>query len=158
MRMLLFTVNLLLTLGGDIMYKVSEVAELLGVEKTEIFEKMITHKSLLDPNISKVDGVTYFDDRGYEILKTLLSKHHEEPIVNDRFETRPVKSLTKFEKERDILYDKIEILKNELFNLDSELELKDDMIIKYQLKLAEDVENINKLQFSIMKKYEKFVE
>ncbi|HSN65173.1 MAG TPA: hypothetical protein VLS94_00965, partial [Fusibacter sp.] len=76
----------------------------------------------------------------------------------DRFETRPVKSLTKFEKERDILYDKIEILKNELFNLDSELELKDDMIIKYQLKLAEDVENINKLQFSIMKKYEKFVE
>ena len=53
---------------------------------------------------------------------------------------------------------KIDILKNELYNLDSELELKDDMIIKYQLKLADDVESINKLQFSIMKKYEKFVE
>lgn len=140
------------------MYKVSEVAELLGVEKTEIFEKMITHKSLLDPNILKVEGVTYFDGRGYEILKTLLSKQQEDSNQNERYDNRPIKSLSKFEKERDILYDKIDILKNELFNLDSELELKDEMIIKYQLKLTEDVESINKLQFSIMKKYEKFVE
>lgn len=140
------------------MYKVSDVAELIGVEKTEIFEKMITHKSLLDPNISKIEGVTYFDERGYEILRTLFSRKKEEPVLSDKSETRPVKSITKFEKERDILYDKIDILKNELFNLDSELELKDEMILKYQLKLAEDVESINKLQYSIMKKYEKFVE
>lgn len=140
------------------MYRVSDVAELIGVEKTEVFEKMITHKSLLDPNISKIDGVTYFDERGYEILRTLFSKKKEEPLTSDKTESRPAKTITKFEKERDILYDKIDILKNELFNLDSELELKDDMILKYQLKLAEDVESINKLQYSIMKKYEKFVE
>ena len=158
MWLLLFTVNLLLTLGGGIMYRVSDVAELIGVEKTEVFEKMITHKSLLDPNISKIDGVTYFDERGYEILRTLFSKKKEEPVTSDKTEGRPAKTISKFEKERDILYDKIDILKNELFNLDSELELKDDMILKYQLKLAEDVESINKLQYSIMKKYEKFVE
>ena len=140
------------------MYRVSDVAELIGVEKTEVFEKMITHKSLLDPNISKIDGVTYFDERGYEILRTLFSKKKEEPLINEKTEGRPAKTITKFEKERDILYDKIDILKNELFNLDSELELKDEMILKYQLKLAEDVESINKLQYSIMKKYEKFVE
>jgi len=140
------------------MYKVSDVAELIGVEKTEIFEKIITHKSLLDPNISKIDGVTYFDERGYEILRTLFSKKKEDPQLNDKSDNRPTKTVTRFEKERDILYDKIDILKNELFNLDSELELKDEMILKYQLKLAEDVESINKLQYSIMKKYEKFVE
>lgn len=140
------------------MYRVSDVAELIGVEKTEVFEKMITHKSLLDPNISKIDGVTYFDERGYEILRTLFSKKKEEPVTSDKIEGRPAKTISKFEKERDILYDKIDILKNELFNLDSELELKDDMILKYQLKLAEDIESINKLQYSIMKKYEKFVE
>lgn len=140
------------------MYKVSDVAELMGVEKTEIFEKMISHKNLLDPNISKVDGVTYFDDRGFEILKTLLDKNGEEHALFEKADAKYNKPPSKFDKERDILYDKIDILKNELLNLDSELELKDDMILKYQFKLAEDVESINKLQYSIVKKYEKVVE
>ncbi len=138
-------------------YKVSDVAELIGVEKTEIFEKMITHKALLDPNISKIDGVTYFDDRGFEILKTLFSRVNDDSII-EKNEIKPIKSVSKFEKERDILYDKVDILKNELFNLDSELELKDEMILKYQDKLIEDIEQINKLQYMLMKKYEKTVE
>lgn len=138
-------------------YKVSDVAELIGVEKTEIFEKMITHKALLDPNISKVDGVTYFDDRGFEILKTLFSRVNDETVI-EKSEIKPIKSVSKFEKERDILYDKVDILKNELFNLDSELELKDEMILKYQDKLIEDIEHINRLQYMLMKKYEKAVE
>lgn len=140
------------------MYKVSDVAELMGVEKTEIFEKMISHKNLLDSNISKVDGVTYFDDRGFEILKTLLSKSGEDLLTLEKVEAKHNKPPSKFEKERDILYDKIDILKNELFNLDAELELKDEMILKYQYKLSEDVESINKLQYSIIKKYEKVME
>lgn len=134
------------------MYKVSDVAELIGVEKTEIFEKMITHKALLDLNISKIDGVTYFDERGFEILKTLFSKN-EDIIQVEKIEVKPIKSISKFEKERDILYDKVEILKNELYNLDSELELKDEMIQKFQEKLLEDVELLNKLQYQMMKKY-----
>jgi hypothetical protein len=140
------------------MYKVSELADLLGVEKTEIFEKMITHKSLLDPNISKVDGVTYFDERGYEIIRTLFSKGTDDTHQYERSENKPVKSISKFDKEKDILYDKIEILKNELLNLDSELELKDDMILKFQIKLSEDVEALNKLQSMMTKKFEKVVE
>lgn len=139
------------------MYKVSDVAELIGVEKTEIFEKMITHKALLDPNISKIDGVTYFDDRGFEILKTLFSRVNDDSVI-EKNEIKPIKSVSKFEKERDILYDKVDILKNELFNLDSELELKDEMILKYQDKLIEDIEQINRLQYMLMKKYEKTVE
>ncbi|OJV62916.1 MAG: hypothetical protein BGO41_09410 [Clostridiales bacterium 38-18] len=134
------------------MYKVSDVAELIGVEKTEIFEKMITHKALLDLNISKIDGVTYFDERGFEILKTLFSKNEDINQV-DKIEVKPIKSISKFERERDILYDKVEILKNELYNLDSELELKDEMIQKFQEKLLEDVELLNKLQYQMMKKY-----
>lgn len=134
------------------MYKVSDVAELIGVEKTEIFEKMITHKALLDLNISKIDGVTYFDERGFEILRTLFSKNEEIPQA-EKIEVKPIKSISKFEKERDILYDKVEILKNELYNLDSELELKDEMIQKFQEKLLEDVELLNKLQYQMMKKY-----
>ncbi len=140
------------------MYRVSELADLIGVEKTEIFEKMITHKSLLDPNISKVDGVTYFDERGYEILRTLFSKKQEELNPIERLDSKPLKSVSKFEKEKDILYDKIEILKNELINLDSELELKDDMILKFQIKLNEDFEALTRLQSMMAKKIEKVAE
>lgn len=140
------------------MYKVSELADLIGVEKTEIFEKMITHKYLLDPNISKVDGVTYFDERGYEILRTLFSKKNDESHPIERAESKPQKSVSKFDKEKEILYDKIEILKNELFNLDSELELKDDMILKFQIKLNEDFEALNRLQSTMIKKIEKVAE
>lgn len=140
------------------MYRVSELADLIGVEKTEIFEKMITHKSLLDPNISKVDGVTYFDERGYEILRTLFSKKQEELNPIERLDSKPLKSVSKFDKEKDILYDKIEILKNELINLDSELELKDDMILKFQIKLNEDFEALNRLQSMMAKKIEKVAE
>ena len=140
------------------MYRVSEIADLIGVEKTEVFEKLITHKSLLDPNIVKVEGVTYFDERGYEILRTLFSKSRDEYVTSEKTDAKPTKSMSKFDREREILYDKIEILRNEINNLDSELELKDEMILKFHSKMNEDLENINKLQNQIMKNYEKPVE
>ena len=138
------------------MYKVSEVAELIGVEKTEIFEKLISHKSLIEPNILKIDGVTYFDERGFEILATLFSKSLNSTFVanTDKLEMKTNRALSKFDKERDVLYDKIEILRNELVNLDSELELKDDIVKKFQLKLNEEMDLIAKLQYSLMKKIE----
>ncbi len=151
------------------MYKVSEAAELIGVEKIEIFEKLINHKSLLDPVIKKQDGVTYFDDHAIDVLKTLFfgSSHspdseneqaatkmgnHETPV-----EIKTVKMKSRFEKDREILYNKIEILKNELTNLDNELEMKDDMLKSYQKKILEDMESIHRLQYSIMKDMEKQV-
>ncbi len=148
------------------MYKVSEVAELIGVEKTEIFEKMITHKTLIDPNIHKKDGVTYFDERGLEILKTLFSKDissspgefnsfKSEQSIDPAKKNRP---LSKFERDRKILIDKMDILKNELMNLDMELKLKDEMIIKYQVKVNEDIEALNRFQYALLKKIERIVE
>lgn len=148
------------------MYKVSEVAEVIGVEKTEIFEKMITHKTLMDPNIHKKDGVTYFDERGLEILKTLFSKDISNSAVefdglnieqlNDSVKkNRP---LSKFERDRKILIDKMDILKNELINLDTELKLKDEMILKYQVKINEDIEALNRFQYALLKKIERIME
>lgn len=149
-----------------ILYKVSEVAEVIGVEKTEIFEKMITHKTLMDPNIHKKDGVTYFDERGLEILKTLFSKDisgSSGEFVNFKSEQqndsiKKNRPLSKFERDRKILIDKMDILKNELMNLDMELKLKDDMILKYQVKVNEDIEALNRFQYSLLKKIERIVE
>jgi len=148
------------------LYKVSEVAEVIGVEKTEIFEKMITHKTLMDPNIHKKDGVTYFDERGLEILKTLFSKDiSSSPSDFDNFKfeqqndsIKKNRPLSKFERDRKILIDKMDILKNELMNLDMELKLKDEMILKYQVKVNEDIEALNRFQYALLKKIERIVE
>jgi len=146
------------------MYKVSEAADLIGVEKVEIFEKMITHKALLDPNISKQDGVTYFDERGLEILKTLFHTSLEQNLDSDSEEMDPVKEAkpnkikTRQDKEYDILKRKLEILTDELTNLDQELEVKDELVTKYQFKLLEDLDMISKLQYGLLKKLERSVE
>ncbi len=141
------------------MYKISEAADLIGVEKVEIFEKMITHKSILDPSIKKIEGVTYFEERGIGILKTLFyGSQSSDQVCEDsqkekvQTEKRIVKVRSKFERERDILYDKLLILKHELLNLDEELILKDEMILSYQKKLVEDMEIINRLQTALSKK------
>jgi hypothetical protein len=148
------------------LYKVSEVAEVIGVEKTEIFEKMITHKTLMDPNIHKKDGVTYFDERGLEILKTLFSKDiSSSPGEFDNFKLeqqndsiKKNRPLSKFERDRKILMDKMDILRNELMNLDMELKLKDEMILKYQVKVNEDIEALNRFQYALLKKIERIME
>ena len=146
------------------MYKVSEAADIIGVEKVEIFEKMISHKALLDPNISKQDGVTYFDDRGLEILKTLFhaslepNQNPSDDEVEGIKEVKNSKVKSRQDKEYDILKRKLEIITSELSNLDQELEVKDEQVAKYQFKLLEDLEVISKLQYSLLKKLERSVE
>jgi hypothetical protein len=66
--------------------------------------------------------------------------------------------LSKFERDRKILIDKMDILKNELMNLDMELKFKDEMIIKYQVKVNEDIEALNRFQYALLKKIERIVE
>lgn len=153
------------------MYKISEVAELLAVEKTDIFAKLISHKSLLDPNIKKVDGVTYFDQRGVEILKTLLSKTNvtvddsyvdsepeDEDVHLSQTETSKPYIMSKFEKDRKILLDQIDILHKEMQKLDDEIALKDNLILGYQIKLDEDFEILGKFQQQMLKKINRAVE
>lgn len=142
------------------MYKVGEAADMIGVEKVEIFEKMITHRTLLDPNIKKIDGVTYFEEQAITILKTLfngssLNSAHTDVVEHSeksQIEKRVVKVRSKFERERDILYDKINILKYEIGNLDEALKMKDDQIFSFQEKLIDDLDVINRLQAQISKK------
>lgn len=149
------------------LYKIGDVAELLKVEKTDIFAKLISHKSLLEPNIKKVEGVTYFEERGLEVLKTLFYKKDKESIkesvdarksLDDSFSTEHKKTLSKYEREKNILYDQIEILNNELTKLDMEIELKDQMLLSFHEKLLEDLEILSKFQNHLLKNVDKNME
>jgi len=114
----------------------------------------------LESNIKKVDGVTYFEEQAITILKTLFygstqnstSTDANEHSEKNQIEKRIVKVRSKFERERDILYDKINILKYEIGNLDEALKMKDDQIFSFHKKLSDDLDVINRLQARISKK------
>jgi uncharacterized protein (DUF2225 family) len=145
------------------LYKISEVADLFGIEKTEVFEKMISHRNLLDPNIHKQDGVTYFTEHGLEILRTLMgiethstNTDQEMPDINETI--RKSRPLGKVDREKKILLDKMDILIHEINALDQELILKDEMISKYQDKLDDELEAMNRFQSIILKNLENLME
>lgn len=120
--------------------------------------------------MKKIDGVTYFDQRAIEVLKTILFKN-EESFVDNRAEDldafdltihspEPIKkkTLSRYEKERNTLLDQIEILKKELQKLDQEIEVKDQMLLSFQEKLLSDLEMLNRYQTQLLKKNEKALE
>ncbi|OQY10652.1 MAG: hypothetical protein B6I28_00565 [Fusobacteriia bacterium 4572_132] len=55
------------------MYKVIEVANMLGVSKVTIYKKMEIYKKELKSHIHKKQNITYIDDKGVDIIKNSLS-------------------------------------------------------------------------------------
>ena len=135
------------------MYKVSDVSSMLGVEKTEIIAKMISHKHLLESNIEKLEGVTYFNDKALDILRTLfnIKVSEQDQVEKDYLEPVRSKQLSRHDKEYNVIKDKISILANELNHLDEELLLKDQLIQKYHEKLLEEIDLMNKIQGQLLK-------
>jgi hypothetical protein len=127
------------------MYKLSEIAENFNVERTEIIEALIDHRTLLDDHVEKKMGITYVDDRGIEILFKLLI----EPSRMNKKSDKPLKKKKKYNTEEfkdfinieEKLRLNISELKNDILALDTEIQKKDKFLIDYQEKLLE----INKL-------------
>lgn len=125
------------------MYKLSEIAENFNVERTEIIEALIDHRTLLDDHVVKKMGITYVDDRGIEILYKLLIAPSNEKEIKDK----PLKKnkINKYNKEEFKDYINIEEklrlniseLKNDILALDTEIQKKDKFLIDYQEKLLE---------------------
>jgi hypothetical protein len=124
------------------MYKLSEIAENFNVERTEIIEALIDHRTLLDDHVDKKMGITYVDDRGIEILYKLLI----EPLKSQESKDDPLKNkITKYNTEEFKDYINIEEklrlniseLKNDILALDTEIQKKDKFLMDYQEKLLE---------------------
>ncbi len=125
------------------MYKLSEIAENFNVERTEIIEALIDHRTLLDDHVEKKMGITYVDDRGIEILYKLLI----EPLKVKENKNKPLKKnrISKYNTEEFKDYINIEEklrlniteLKNDILALDTEIQKKDKFLIDYQEKLLE---------------------
>lgn len=55
------------------MYKLSDVAKKLNIEKILIFEMLLTKGEYLKGNIEKKSGVTYLSDDGVEIIRKIIN-------------------------------------------------------------------------------------
>lgn len=56
------------------MYKVIEVARILGVSKVTIYKKMDLLKKDLKSHVHKKKNVTFIDDEGVELIRSSISK------------------------------------------------------------------------------------
>lgn len=56
------------------MYKVIEVARMLGVSKVTIYKKMELLKKNLKPYVHKKKNITFIDDEGVELIRASISK------------------------------------------------------------------------------------
>lgn len=144
------------------MYKVSEVAEMLSVEKVKIFEVLIVHDIKLAPYITKDKHISYINDVGVREIEKIIFNIIDELETNEILEYKE-NILEENIKKEDIVSDLIKEsenrigtlkkniidLKRELNSLDNDLRHKDDAIINYQEIIDEDIDWIIKLEKQI---------
>ena len=141
------------------MFKVSEVAEMLSVEKVKIFEALILHDEALSPYVTKERHLTYVSEVGVRKLEQVLftSGPIEEEIIEE-FEEEYIELskddqldsyLKKQEEVKDSLRNELIELKRQLNLLDRELRLKDDAILNYQAIIKDDFSWMKKLDAKV---------
>lgn len=137
------------------MYKISEVSELLAIEKVKIFEALIVHDDILSPFVIKERHLSYITEEGVKKLEKLLfglEPEKEENIVVEEeieviFEEDHLDQFVKRnEDKKNQLRNEIIDLKRQINTLDNALRIKDDAIIHYQKLFSEDLKWINQLE------------
>ncbi len=131
------------------MYKISEVAEMLSIEKVKIFEALIVHDNILSPYVIKERHLSYITEDGVKELErivfgtdpvieeTEIEENLEEIIDDetDHLDEFVEKSINK----KELLKNEIIDLKRQINMLDKELRMKDDAIQHYQDIFQEDI-------------------
>ena len=131
------------------MYKISEVAEMLSIEKVKIFEALIVHDNILSPYVIKERHLSYITEDGVKelerivfgidpIIEEIEIEENLEEIVDDgtdHLDEFVEKSINK----KELLKNEIIDLKRQINMLDKELRMKDDAIQHYQDIFQEDI-------------------
>jgi len=131
------------------MYKISEVAEMLSIEKVKIFEALIVHDEVLSPFVIKERHLSYITEDGVKELERLVfgivaeteDEYIEETVsveVNDEVDHLD-EFIDKTIRKKEILKNEIIDLKRQINILDKELRMKDEAIQHYQNIFEDDI-------------------
>ncbi len=150
------------------MYKISEVAEMLSVEKVKIFETLIVHDEVLSSFVTKERHLSYISDEGVRKIERIIfdlpepieeiEKEIEIIIPNldedcledeSQEENSLDKKIVECIEKRNELKNEIIDLKRQVNLIDNELRHKGDAISNYQSILKEDLIWLIKLEAKV---------
>lgn len=120
------------------MYRVIEVARMIGVSKVTIYKKVNKNKKILRNHIHVRSNITYIDDEGVEIIKKTIESStliHDQNDTTD-FEIKK-QSIEELKKIIELLNHQIEVKKKQILR-------KDEIIESYKLLLKS---NRGKIQY-----------
>lgn len=120
------------------MYRVIEVARMLGVSKVTIYKKVNKNKKTLKNHIHVRSNITYIDDAGVEIIKKTIESStltHDQTDTSD-FEIKK-QSIEELKKIIELLNQQVEVKKKQILR-------KDEIIESYKLLLKS---NRGKIQY-----------
>jgi len=151
------------------MYKISEVAEMLAVEKVKIFEALIVHDEILSPYVIKERHLSYITEDGVKTLEKILFGIEPELETNIIVEETEIEvvfeedHLDQFVRRNDekkhIFKTEIVDLKRQINILDKEIRFKDEAIIRYQEIFSDDLNWMAKFEEkSVLTKTEEIIE
>ncbi|MCH4891243.1 hypothetical protein EZV73_26975 [Acidaminobacter sp. JC074] len=131
------------------MYKISEVAEMLSIEKVKIFEALIVHDEVLSPFVIKERHLSYITEDGVKELERLVfgivaeteEEYIEESVAEEASEETDHldEFIEKTIRKKEVLRNEIIDLKRQINMLDKELRMKDEAIQHYQNIFEDDI-------------------
>lgn len=108
------------------MYRVIEVARMLGVSKVTIYKKVNKNKKALKNHIHTRSNITYIDDVGVEIIKDTIE-------INSSMNYGSGNELDDIKKEYlDDLNETLELLNNQIHVKKRQVQKKDEIIEAYK--------------------------
>lgn len=142
------------------MYKVSEVAEMLSLEKNRISEILIVYSELLAQFVTNEKKVSYISENGVREIERIIINFSETTETIKEMSpdtiTDEISDKDDFDKTLETLLAKKSVLKNEIIDfrrqlniLDKEIRHRDDTIINYQNILNDDQLWLMKLEAKI---------
>jgi len=108
------------------MYRVIEVAKMLGVSKVTVYKKINKNKKSLKNHIHTRSNITYIDDTGVEIIKSTIE-------VSSTYSTNDQSDINLVQKEMlDSLNENISFLNEQIITKKMQLDAKNEIIEGYK--------------------------
>jgi len=108
------------------MYRVIEVAKMLGVSKVTVYKKINKNKKSLKNHIHTRSNITYIDDTGVDIIKSTIE-------VSSTYSTNDQSDINLVQKEMlDSLNENIAFLNEQITTKKMQLDTKNEIIEGYK--------------------------
>ncbi|MBS7526537.1 hypothetical protein KHM83_07590 [Fusibacter paucivorans] len=125
------------------MYRVIEVAKMLGVSKVTVYKKINKNKKLLKNHIQTRSNITYIDDVGIEIIKNTIE-------VTSTYSSTDPSDIGIIQKEViDNLNETILFLSDQVSKKKMQIEKKDEILDSYKTIIKSNRGKIQYLESKI---------